>query len=90
VDLLLPPVTSKVAGSSPVHPAIFSQLTSSCSSSGAGTLVFLIDRDLGTTFPETLKRAGFAVERHRDHFPGDCPDEEWLASVAFRPYLGDA
>jgi hypothetical protein len=45
------------------------------------TLVFFTDRDLGTTFPEILKSAGFAVERHRDHFPPDCSDEEWLAEV---------
>jgi hypothetical protein len=54
------------------------------------TLVFFTDRDLGTSFPEILKGAGFAVERHRDHFRADCPHEEWLASVALRPYLGDA
>ena len=46
------------------------------------TLVFFTDRDLGTLFPEILKDAGFAVERHRDHFPPDCPDEQWLPDLA--------
>jgi PIN like domain len=51
------------------------------------TLVFFTDRDLGTTFPEILKGAGFAVERHRDHFPPDCPDEDWLAEVGKREWV---
>lgn len=51
------------------------------------TRVFFTDRDLGNTFPEILKRAGFAVERHRDHFPPDCPDEDWLAEVGKREWV---
>ena len=51
------------------------------------TLVFFTDRDLGTLFPEILKHAGFAVERHRDHFPPDCPDEHWLAEVGRREWV---
>jgi PIN like domain len=51
------------------------------------TLVFFTDRDLGTTFPEILKSAGFAVERHRDHFPPDCSDEKWLAEVGRRDWV---
>jgi PIN like domain len=51
------------------------------------TLVFFTDRDLGTAFPEILKRAGFAVERHRDHFLPDCPDEDWLAEVGKRQWV---
>ena len=51
------------------------------------TLVFFTDRDLGTAFPEILKGAGFAVERHRDHFPPDCPDEQWLAEVGSREWI---
>lgn len=50
------------------------------------TLVFFTDRDLGSAFPEILKRAGFAVERHRDHFLPDCPDEDWLAEVGKREW----
>jgi hypothetical protein len=45
------------------------------------TLAFFTDRDLGTVFPEILKRAGLAVERHCDPFSPDCPDEDWLAEV---------
>jgi hypothetical protein len=51
------------------------------------TLVFFTDRDLGTAFPEILKGAGFAVERHRDHFSADCSDEEWLAEVGKRQWI---
>jgi hypothetical protein len=51
------------------------------------TLVFFTDRDLGTLFPEALKGAGFAVERHRDHFPPECPDEDWLAEVGRREWV---
>ena len=43
--------------------------------------VFFTDRDLGKTFPETLRSAGLAVERHADHFAPDCPDEDWLKVI---------
>ena len=43
------------------------------------TLVFFTDRDLGAAFPEILRAAGLTVERHRDYFAPDCPDEDWLA-----------
>lgn len=45
------------------------------------TPVFFTDRDLGIAFPEILRSAGLSVERHRDHFAPDCPDETWLAAV---------
>jgi PIN like domain len=45
------------------------------------------DRDLGNRFPEVLKENGFQVERHRDHFRPDCPDDEWLAKVAQRGWV---
>lgn len=51
------------------------------------TFVYFTDRDLGTAFPEILKNAGLAVERHRDHFPPDCPDEDWLAEVGRREWV---
>lgn len=51
------------------------------------TFVFFTDRDLGTRFPETLKSADFSVERHADHFPPDCPDEDWLAEVGKREWV---
>ncbi|MEX2271823.1 MAG: hypothetical protein WD690_10150 [Vicinamibacterales bacterium] len=49
--------------------------------------VFFTDRDLGLTFPSTLRGAGLAVERHADHFPPDCPDERWLDEVAARGWV---
>jgi len=51
------------------------------------TLVFFTDRDLGTVVPEILRAAGLSVERHRDHFPPDCPDEDWLAEVGRREWI---
>ena len=51
------------------------------------TVVFFTDRDLGNRFPEILRANGFTVERHRDHFPPACPDEEWLADVAARGWV---
>ena len=49
--------------------------------------VFFTDRDLGLTFPSILRNAGLTVERHADHFPPDCTDEEWLAAVAARGWI---
>ena len=43
--------------------------------------VFFTDRDLGKKFPTILRDAGLTVERHADHFPQDCPDEDWLRDV---------
>jgi hypothetical protein len=51
------------------------------------TLVFFTDRDLGNSFAEILKAGGLAVERHRDHFPADCPDEVWLAEIGRRGWV---
>jgi hypothetical protein len=45
------------------------------------SLIFFTDRDLGTRFPAILTEAGLTVHRHQDHFPPDCPDEEWLEKV---------
>lgn len=49
--------------------------------------VFFTDRDLGKQFPEILRAAGLAVERHADHFAHDCPDEEWLREVGRREWI---
>lgn len=49
--------------------------------------VFFTDRDLGTRFPEILRSAGLAVERHRDHFAPDARDEDWLATVGSRGWV---
>lgn len=45
------------------------------------SVVFFTDRDLGNGFPDILAASGLAVERHRTHFPHDCPDEVWLGTV---------
>jgi hypothetical protein len=49
--------------------------------------VFFTDRDLGTRFPAILRSAGLSVERHRDHFPPDARDEDWLAAVGARGWV---
>lgn len=51
------------------------------------SLVFFTDRDLGNRFPDVLQAAGLAVERHRDHFRHDCPDEEWLQAIGERAWV---
>jgi len=51
------------------------------------SVVYFTDRDLGLKFSEILKDAGLTVERHRDHFDPDCPDEEWLHSVGKRGWI---
>lgn len=38
--------------------------------------------------PAILSGAGLAVERHGDHFRPDCPDEEWLAEIGRRGWVG--
>lgn len=51
------------------------------------SVVYFTDRDLGLKFGEILKAAGLAIERHRDHFDPDCPDEEWLHWVGKRGWV---
>lgn len=51
------------------------------------TIVFFTDRDLGSRFPEILQAAGLTVEKHRDHFAPQCPDEEWLRSIGERGWV---
>lgn len=50
-------------------------------------MVFFTDRDLGIQFPAILAAAGPSVETHRDHFPPDCPDEDWLSAVGQRGWI---
>ena len=33
------------------------------------------------------RERGCTVERHRDHFPPDCPDDEWLRTVGERGWV---
>lgn len=49
--------------------------------------VFFTDRDLGNQFPDILAAAGIDVERHRDHFPHDCPDDIWLREIGVRGWV---
>lgn len=49
--------------------------------------VYFTDRDLGNIFPDILAAAGLRVERHRDHFRPDCPDEEWLEAVGRKGWI---
>jgi hypothetical protein len=51
------------------------------------SLVYFTDRDLGLQFPKILSDAGLTVKRHRDHFPPDAADEEWLAFVGARGWV---
>jgi hypothetical protein len=51
------------------------------------SVVYFTDRDLGKRFPEILKSAGIAVERHQDHFAPDTPDEVWLEAVGQRGWI---
>lgn len=51
------------------------------------SVVLFTDRDLGNSFPDVLSASGLAVERHRDHFRPDCPDEEWLAEIGKRGWV---
>jgi hypothetical protein len=49
--------------------------------------VFFTDRDLGVRFGDILAGAGLTVERHRDHFRHDYPDEDWLREVGARGWV---
>ena len=52
------------------------------------TLVFFVDRSLGTAdVPDALRRAGAVVEIHDDHFPQDAEDVAWLPVVGERGWL---
>jgi hypothetical protein len=51
------------------------------------SFVYFTDRDLGKRFPEILKSAGPAVERHADYFAHDTPDEVWLEAIGKRGWI---
>jgi hypothetical protein len=51
------------------------------------SFVYFTDRDLGKRFPEILRAAGLAVERHADHFAHDASDETWLETVGKRGWI---
>lgn len=58
-----------------------------CCTSEPPEVTFFTDRDLGLQFPAILRDAGLRVERHADHFAPNCPDEEWLGTVAARGWV---
>jgi hypothetical protein len=39
---------------------------------------------LGKQFPDTLKKADIAIEKHTDHFADNAKDEEWLTAIGKR------
>lgn len=51
------------------------------------SIVYFTDRDLGKHFPEILVSGGLDVRRHPDHFPPDCPDEDWLKAVGEKGWV---
>ncbi|HLA63276.1 MAG TPA: hypothetical protein VK610_02535 [Rhodothermales bacterium] len=49
---------------------------------------FFVDNDLDApSFVDVLAAAGLNIERHRDHFDANAPDEEWLPVVAARGWF---
>jgi hypothetical protein len=56
--------------------------------SGRPEPTFFVDNDLdGPHFVDPLIAAGLHIERHRDHFDHNAPDEEWLPEVAARGWF---
>jgi hypothetical protein len=50
--------------------------------------VFFVDRSLGGKIvPTALRVAGWAVERHDDHFPDDTADTAWIQEVGRRKWI---
>lgn len=51
-------------------------------------LTYFIDRDLGIhDVPAALRAEGAIVELHRDHFPDDAEDVEWISFAAERGWV---
>ncbi|HXI11562.1 MAG TPA: hypothetical protein VNM92_02815 [Thermoanaerobaculia bacterium] len=51
------------------------------------SVVYFTDRDLGLQFPSILENAGLPVVRHREHFPADAADDQWLAFVGRKGWV---
>ena len=50
--------------------------------------VFFVDRSLGgKVVPTTLRKAGWKVERHDDHFSDDTPDTAWISAAGKRGWI---
>jgi len=53
------------------------------------SLTFYLDRALGKhIIAEALRAAGAQIEVHDDHLPIDAPDEDWIALIANRGWIG--
>lgn len=51
-------------------------------------LVYYLDANLdGPELVKTLRQAGVRCEAHRDHFPQDAADEDWMPDVAARGWV---
>jgi predicted nuclease of predicted toxin-antitoxin system len=51
-------------------------------------LVLFVDRSLGKQIiASALRKAGYSVEVHDDHFPPDAPDNLWLSDVSRRGWV---
>ena len=51
-------------------------------------LTYFVDRDLGIRdVPAAVRASGARVELHRDHFPDDAPDVEWIPYAAERGWV---
>jgi hypothetical protein len=49
--------------------------------------IYFIDRALGKSVGQALKKLGVKVEFHKDHFAPDSPDTEWLPIVSQRGWI---
>ncbi len=53
------------------------------------TRTFYLDRNFGRhLIADGLREAGHMVEVHDDHLPIDAPDEDWIALVARKGWIG--
>lgn len=51
-------------------------------------LTYFVDRDVGVhEVPDVLRALGARVELHRDHFPHDAPDAEWIVYATQRRWV---
>jgi len=54
---------------------------------GLPDYTFFTDRDLGHAFPQFLRKAGFHVEVHDDHFSQTTEDIEWFKVVGDKGWI---
>lgn len=52
------------------------------------SIIFLIDRCLEcNSVIEAFRNAGITIEVHKDHFPNDAQDVDWLPEVGIRGWV---